>query len=129
MSGIVTMPMLAFQCTAIKTCMVSYVSLLIILTCFAMQIITVTKLERQEREPWPVGRSAHAACCLGFGSQHPHLHASHCNGGVDNDKKTLRDAWLFDVTNRRWKEVSGGVINVCSHPYQLSLWAVNIICS
>ena len=74
---------------------------LIILTCFAIQIIT--KLERQEREPWPVGRSYHAACCLGFGSQHPHLLVT---GGVDNDDKTLRDAWLFDVTNRRWKEVS-----------------------
>ena len=69
---------------------------------FAIQIIT--KLERQEREPWPVGRAAHAACCLGFGSQHPHLLVT---GGRDNDGKTLRDAWLFDVTNRRWKEVSG----------------------
>ena len=104
--------------------MVSYISPLMILTCFAMQIITVTKLERQEREPWPVGRSAHAACCLGFGSQHPHLLVT---GGVDNDDKTLRDAWLFDVTNRRWKEVSGGVINVCSHPYQLSLRTINIM--
>ena len=74
---------------------------LIILTCFAIQIIT--KLERQEREPWPVGRSYHAACCLGFDSQHPHLLVS---GGVDNDDKTLRDAWLFDVMNRKWKEVS-----------------------
>ena len=71
-------------------------------SCFAIQIIT--KLERQEREPWPVGRSGHAACCLGFGSQHPHLLVT---GGWDNDDKTLRDAWLFNVTNRRWKEVSG----------------------
>ena len=67
----------------------------------------ITKLERQVldgREPWPVGRALHAACCLGFGSKHPHLLVT---GGVDNDHKTLRDAWLFDVTNRRWKEVSG----------------------
>ena len=64
----------------------------------------ITKLaERQEGEPWPVGRSGHAACCLGFGSKHPHLLVT---GGVDNDDKTLRDAWLFDVTNRKWKEVS-----------------------
>ena len=70
------------------------------LICFVIKIIT--KLERQEREPWPIGRSVHAACCLGFGSQHPHLLVT---GGVDNDGKTLRDAWLFDVTNRRWKEV------------------------
>ena len=70
-------------------------------TC-SIQIIT--KLGRQEREPWPVGRSDHAACCLGFSSQHPHLLVT---GGLDNDDKTLRDAWLFNVTNRRWKEVSG----------------------
>ena len=25
---------------------------------------------------------------------------------MDNNDKTLRDAWLFDVTNRKWKEVS-----------------------
>ena len=76
-----------------------YHACLHVLPC--MQLIT--KLERQEREPWPVGRSSHAACCLGFGSQHPHLLVT---GGLDNDGKALRDAWLFDVTNRRWKEVS-----------------------
>ena len=70
-------------------------------TC-SVQIIT--KLERQDIEPWPVGRADHAACCLGFGSQHPHLLVT---GGLDNDDKALGDAWLFDVTNRRWKEVSG----------------------
>ena len=63
----------------------------------------ITKLERQEGVPWPVGRSSHAASCFGFGSKHPHLLVT---GGIDNDDKTLRDAWLFDVTNRRWKEVS-----------------------
>ena len=68
---------------------------------FTIQVIT--KLEGQEGDPWPVGRSAHADCCLGYG-KHPHLLVT---GGVDNDDKTLRDAWLFDVTNRRWKEVSG----------------------
>ena len=67
----------------------------------AMQIII--KLEREAGEPWPVGRASHAACCLGFGSKHPHLLVT---GGVDNDKKTLGDAWLFDVNNRKWKEVS-----------------------
>ena len=72
---------------------------------FAVQIIT--KLEREEGEPWPIGRSFHAACCLGFGSKHPHLLVT---GGVDNDDKTLGDAWLFDVNNRKWKEVSGVVL-------------------
>ena len=67
-----------------------------------MQVITKLA-ERQEGEPWPVGRSGHAACCLGFGSKHLHLLVT---GGIDNHGKTLRDAWLFDVTNRRWEEVS-----------------------
>ena len=75
-------------------------------TCFTIILLLlqiITKLERQEREPWPVERAGHAACCLGFGSQHPHLLVT---GGLGNDDKTLRDAWLFDVTNRSWKEVS-----------------------
>ena len=74
----------------------------IMLICFAIQIIS--KLEREEGEPWPSGRSFHAACCLGFGSQHPHLLVT---GGLDNDNKNLGDAWLFDMTKRKWKEVSG----------------------
>ena len=72
----------------------------ILLLCFTIQMIT--KLASQEGVPWPVGRFAHAACCLGFGSKHPHLLVT---GGVDNDNKILGDAWLFDVTNCRWKEV------------------------
>ena len=74
-------------------------------TCFTIVLLLqiITKLERQEREPWPVERAGNAACCLGFGSQHPHLLVT---GGLGNDDKTLRDAWLFDVTNRSWKEVS-----------------------
>ena len=66
-----------------------------------MQVIT--KLEGHEGELWPVGRSWHAGCCLGYGGQHPHLLVA---GGRDDDGKTLGDAWLFDVINRRWKEVS-----------------------
>ena len=54
-------------------------------------------------EPWPVGRSFHAACCLGFSSKHPHLLII---GGRDSYDRILGDAWLFDVTNRKWKEVS-----------------------
>ena len=87
--------------------MTLYMFIAIALAYFALQIIT--KLERQEGEPWPVGRSLHAACCLGFGSQHPHLLVT---GGVDNDNKTLGDAWLFDVNNRKWKEVSKCVMNM-----------------
>ena len=79
---------------------------------FSIQIIS--KLEREEGEPWPVGRSSHAACCLGFGSQHPHVLVT---GGVDSDDKSLGDAWLFDVTSRKWKEVSG----VGYHHYNVAL--------
>ena len=74
------------------------------LCCGYHAIQIISKLEREEGEPWPIERSSHAACCLCFGSQHPHLLVT---GGVDNDDKTLGDAWLFDMTNRKWKEVSG----------------------
>ena len=43
------------------------------------------------------------SCCLGLGSKHPHLLVS---GGVDGDGKALTDTWLFDISRRRWKEVS-----------------------
>lgn len=68
---------------------------------FTMQVIT--KLSGQVGEPWPDMRAGHAACCLGFGSYHPHLLVT---GGLDNNKKTLGDAWLFDMINKRWKKVS-----------------------
>ena len=70
----------------------------------------VSKLEKREGEPWPVGRAFHAACCFGFGTKNPHLLMT---GGLDNKLKTLKDVWLFDVTNRRWIEV-GQVEYVCS---------------
>ena len=82
----------------------------IILVCCAIQIIS--KLEREEGEPWPSGRSFHAACCLDFGSQHPHLLVT---GGLNNDNKILEDAWLFDVNNGKWKEVSGIILFLYQH--------------
>ena len=69
-------------------------------------IKVITKHQRQEGEPWPIGRSYHAACCLGFGSDHPLLLVT---GGIDNDDNLLRDVWIFDMSNRRWKEVSKDV--------------------
>ena len=86
------------------------------LCCCYHAIQIISKLEREEGEPWPSGRSAHAACCLGlgFGSQHPHLLIT---GGRDNDGKILGDAWLFDMTKRKWKEVSG----VGYHHYNAAL--------
>ena len=63
-----------------------------------------TKLERPEGTPWPVERSAHAACCLNYGEENPHLLVT---GGVDKDGNTLQDAWILDVNSGRWREVSG----------------------
>ena len=56
-------------------------------------------------EPWPVGRSAHAACCLDHGGEHPQLFIS---GGVDNGWKTLSGSWLFDInkSSNKWKKVT-----------------------
>lgn len=65
-----------------------------------MQVFT--KFTRQGGEPWPTERSYHAACCLGFGSENPHLLVT---GGVDGEGRTLNDAWLLDVINRKWKKV------------------------
>ena len=54
-------------------------------------------------EPWPVGRSDHAACCLNYGQDHPQLLVY---GGVDNGRKTLGDMWMLDVDTVQWTEVS-----------------------
>ena len=62
----------------------------------------IIKLQRSERDLWPAERQSHAACCLGFGSTHPQLLIT---GGIDKDDKTLKDAWLFDISSRKWKEV------------------------
>ena len=62
------------------------------------------KLEKPVRSPWPVGRDAHAACCLNYGEKHPQLLVT---GGVDEDGISLHDAWILDVTSGRWSEVSG----------------------
>ena len=65
-----------------------------------------TKLEKPEGAPWPVERSAHAACCLNYGEEHPQLLVT---GGVDKNYTTLQDVWILDVNSRRWREVSGDV--------------------
>ena len=59
-------------------------------------------MEPHEREPWPVGRSRHAACCLGHGGDHIHLLVT---GGIDDNIKTLNDIWLFNLSLKKWKEV------------------------
>ena len=49
-----------------------------------------------------MGRMGHAACCINYGEQHPQLLVT---GGLDNDDKTLTDAWLLDVDSGTWKKV------------------------
>ena len=63
----------------------------------------ITQLQRQKGMSWSVERIGHAACCLGFGSSHPQLLVT---GGIDNDGNTLKDAWIFDISKSKWKEVS-----------------------
>ena len=45
----------------------------------------------------------HAACCLGFNTEHPQLLVS---GGRNCNDKSLRDVWKFDLTLNRWEHVS-----------------------
>ena len=47
-------------------------------------------------------RTRHAACCLNFGDDLPQLLVT---GGVDENLKTLSDAWLLDINTGRWREV------------------------
>ena len=60
-----------------------------------------SKLDYHEGEPCPVGRSGHAAVCLGYGD-HPQLLVT---GGRGVANKVLGDAWMLDVQSGRWREV------------------------
>ena len=59
-------------------------------------------MDPREDEPWPAGRSGHAACCLGYAGDHIHLLVT---GGVGRDNKLLNDTWLFNMSSKKWKEV------------------------
>ena len=73
-------------------------------------------LKKSADDPWPIARWGHAACCINFGNEAPHLLVA---GGVDNDNNTLGDAWLLNVDGKSWKEVGIG------HQYKyLWLWTV-----
>ncbi len=54
-------------------------------------------------EPWPVERRYHAACCLNYGQDYPHLLVY---GGVGKDLKTLGDMWTLNVDTGKWTEAS-----------------------
>ena len=60
------------------------------------------KLNCQEGEPCPVGRSQHDAVCLGYGGGCPHLLVT---GGLDNDHTVLSEAWMLNLQSGRWREV------------------------
>lgn len=59
-------------------------------------------MEPRDGEPWPAGRSGHAACCLGYAGDHIHLLIS---GGIGGGNKPLEDIWLFNLLLEQWKEV------------------------
>ena len=61
------------------------------------------KLEKPEGAPWPVERTAHAACCLNYGEENPQMLVT---GGLDKNGTTLQDVWILDVKSRRWRKVS-----------------------
>ncbi len=54
-------------------------------------------------EPRPVERRHHAACCLNYGQDYPHLLVY---GGVGKDLKTLGDMWTLNVDTGKWTEAS-----------------------
>ena len=60
-------------------------------------------MDIQEGESCPVGRSSHAAVCLGYGGDHPQLLIT---GGLGVGNKVLSDSWIFDLQSGRWREVS-----------------------
>ena len=73
-------------------------------------------MEPREGEPWPVGRSGHAACCLGYGGDHIHLLVT---GGIGRDNKLLNDIWLFNPSLKKSKEVR--------HLSMIILYDINVL--
>ncbi|XP_064393126.1 uncharacterized protein LOC135340711 isoform X2 [Halichondria panicea] len=63
----------------------------------------VTKVKPVQGEPWPVERSAHAACCLNYGQDHPQLLVY---GGRGKSRDTLEDMWMLDVDIGKWTAVT-----------------------
>ena len=52
------------------------------------------KVEPLEGELWPRERSFHAACCLGYDGDHPHLLI---HGGKGNDGEALNDIYTYII--------------------------------
>ena len=69
----------------------------------------ITRIEWKPGEVWPVVTVGHhAACCLGFNTDHPQLLVS---GGRSSQDKAVRGTWLFDFARKRWKEVYSGDVD------------------
>ena len=79
---------------------------------------TVSELKRKKGQPWPTGRDAHAACCLGFGSDNPQLLII---GGIDSYDKTIGDAWIFDFSSQTWRKVYTSIPLGCMGKHRLIL--------
>ncbi|XP_064393408.1 uncharacterized protein LOC135340916 isoform X2 [Halichondria panicea] len=69
---------------------------------FNLRDMEVTKVKPVQGEPWPVGRSVHAACCLNYDQDHPQLLVY---GGRSSDK-TLGDMWTLYADTVKWTEVT-----------------------
>ena len=65
------------------------------------------KVEPLESQLWPKERDGHVACCLGYGGDHPRLLI---HGGNGKDGETLNDMWLFNLSSRKWQEVTIQVV-------------------
>ena len=60
-------------------------------------------MDIQEGKSCPMGRTRHAAVCLGYGGDHPQLLIT---GGLDDGNKVLSDSWILDLQSGKWREVS-----------------------
>ena len=58
----------------------------------------------RDSDPQPTKRNSHAAVCLGYGGDHPHLLVM--EGWYDSDNECLSDVWMLDLHTWKWKEVS-----------------------
>lgn len=62
----------------------------------------------------PFKRLSHAACCLGYGKDDNKL-GLFVHGGINEEKCTLADAWIFYVTHKIWKKVHIQLIKPSAH--------------
>lgn len=49
-----------------------------------------------------MGRSHHAAVCIGYEGERPQLMVI---GGLDEKYEVLNDCWMLDIVSGNWREV------------------------